>query len=175
MKQDTGLNLVADIGGPNARSALVKDASLGSNSPDFHNLIYMIQMSIFFSGVATLLQTISFGPVGAKLLIVQGTSFAFIPIMITIVAGKGVGAMAIVMCGVMVDGIFHASLAPFIGRIRFALPPLVTGLVVTMIGLTLVKVGIQYAAGVPAIGKPEYGSLQNWSVALACNSDNAWL
>ena len=43
--------------------------------------------------------------------------------------------------------------ALFIGKIRFALPPLVTGLVVTMIGLALVKVGIQYAAGgVPAIG-----------------------
>jgi uracil-xanthine permease len=54
-----------------------------------------------------------------------------------------------------------------IGKIRFALPPLVTGLVVLMIGLALVKVGIQYAAGgVPMIGKPEYGSLQNWSVAL---------
>uniref|UniRef100_UPI002B268A4D uracil-xanthine permease family protein n=1 Tax=Marinovum sp. TaxID=2024839 RepID=UPI002B268A4D len=46
-------------------------------------------------------------------------------------------------------------------------PPLVTGLVVTMIGLALVKVGIQYAAGgVPAIGTPEYGSLLNWSAAL---------
>ena len=45
-------------------------------------------------------------------------------------------------------------------RIRFALPPLVTGLVVMMIGLALVKVGIQYAAGgVPAMDKPEYGSL----------------
>jgi xanthine permease len=139
----------------------------GSNSPDFPNLIYMIQMSMFFAGIATLLQTISFGPVGAKLPIVQGTSFAFIPIMIPIVAGKGVDAMAIVMCGVMVGGIFHACLAPFIGRMRFALPPLVTGLVVTMIGLALVKVGIQYAAGgVPAIGKPEYGSLINWSMAL---------
>jgi xanthine permease len=139
----------------------------GSNSADFPNLIYMIQMSMFFAGVATLLQTISFGPVGAKLPIVQGTSFAFIPIMIPIVAGKGVDAMAIVMCGVMVGGIFHACLAPFIGRMRFALPPLVTGLVVTMIGLALVKVGIQYAAGgVPAIGKPEYGSLINWSMAL---------
>ena len=67
----------------------------------------------------------------------------------------------------MIGGLFHACLAPFIGKIRFALPPLVTGLVVMMIGLALVKVGIQYAAGgVPAIGKPEYGSLQNWSVAL---------
>lgn len=139
----------------------------GSNSPDFPSLIYMIQMSMLFAGIATLFQTIGFGPVGAKLPIVQGTSFAFIPIMIPLVAGKGVDAMGIVMCGVFAGGIFHACLAPFIGKIRFALPPLVTGLVVTMIGLALVKVGIQYAAGgVPAIGKPEYGSLQNWSVAL---------
>lgn len=139
----------------------------GSNSPDFFNLIYMIQMSILFAGIATLFQTIGFGPVGARLPIVQGTSFAFIPIMIPLVAGKGVDAMSILMGGVLVGGIFHACLAPFIGKIRFALPPLVTGLVVTMIGLALVKVGIQYAAGgVPAIGKPEYGSLLNWSVAL---------
>ncbi len=138
----------------------------GSNSPDFPNLIYMIQMSMLFAGVATLFQTIGLGPIGARLPIVQGTSFAFIPIMIPLVAGKGVDAMAVVMGGVIVGGIFHAMLAPFIGRIRFALPPLVTGLVVTMIGLALVKVGIQYAAGgVPAIGKPEYGSLLNWSVA----------
>lgn len=139
----------------------------GSGSPDFHNLIYMIQMSILFAGVATLLQTIGIGPVGARLPIVQGTSFAFIPIMIPLVAGKGVDGMAALMGGVLVGGLFHATLALFIGKIRFALPPLVTGLVVTMIGLALVKVGIQYAAGgVPAIGKPEYGSLQNWFVAL---------
>ena len=138
----------------------------GSNSPDFPNMIYMIQMSMFFAGVATLLQTIGFGPVGARLPIVQGTSFAFIPIMIPLVAGKGVDAIAVVMGGVVVGGIFHAILGTFIGKIRFALPPLVTGLVVTMIGLALVKVGIQYAAGgVPAIGKPEYGSLLNWSMA----------
>lgn len=139
----------------------------GSGSPDFPNLIYMIQMSILFAGVATLLQTIGVGPIGARLPIVQGTSFAFLPIMIPLVAGKGVDGMAALMGGVMVGGLFHAFLALFIGKIRFALPPLVTGLVVTMIGLALVKVGIQYAAGgVPAIGKPEYGSLQNWFVAL---------
>lgn len=138
----------------------------GSKSPDFPNLIYMIQMAILFAGIATLFQTIGFGPVGARLPVVQGTSFAFIPIMIPLVAGKGVDAMGILMGGVLIGGLFHACLALFIGRIRFALPPLVTGLVVTMIGLALVKVGIQYAAGgVPAIGKPEFGSLQNWFVA----------
>jgi xanthine permease len=139
----------------------------GSGSPDFPNLIYMLQMSMFFAGVATLLQTITFGPVGAKLPIVQGTSFAFIPIMIPLVAGKGVDAMAVVMGGVLVGGLFHASLGLVIGRIRFALPPLVTGLVVTMIGLALVRVGVQYAAGgVPAMGTEKFGNLQSWSVAL---------
>ena len=139
----------------------------GSNSPDFPNLIYMLQMSMFFAGVATLMQTITFGPVGARLPIVQGTSFAFIPIMIPLVAGKGVDAMAAVMGGILVGGLFHAALGTVIGRIRFALPPLVTGLVVTMIGLALVKVGIQYAAGgVPAIGTEKFGNLQSWSVAL---------
>ena len=139
----------------------------GSNSPEFPNLIYMIQMSMLFAGAATLIQTIGIGPVGARLPIVQGTSFAFLPIMIPLVAGKGVDAMAVITCGVLLGGLFQTCLAPFIGKIRFALPPLVTGLVVLMIGLALVKVGIQYSAGgVPAIGKPEYGSLQNWSVVL---------
>ncbi len=132
----------------------------------FPAMTYMIQMSMFFAGIATLIQTIGIGPVGAKLPIVQGTSFAFIPIMIPLVAGKGEEALAVVMGGVLVGGLFHAFLGLFIGKIRFALPPLVTGLVVTMIGLALVKVGIQYAAGgVPAIGTEEYGSLQNWTVA----------
>ncbi len=139
----------------------------GSNSPDFPQMIYMIQMAMLFAGVATLFQTIGVGQIGARLPVVQGTSFAFLPIMIPLVAGKGLDAMAAVMGGVIVGGIFHALLGTIIGRIRFALPPLVTGLVVLMIGLALVKVGIQYAAGgVPAMGEPEFGSLQNWFVAL---------
>ncbi|MHA6266984.1 uracil-xanthine permease family protein [Aliiroseovarius sp. CAU 1755] len=139
----------------------------GSNSPDFPELLYLIQMSMLFAGIATLLQTITLGPIGAALPIVQGTSFAFLPIMIPLVAGKGVDALAALFTGVIIGGIFHAIIGTFVGRLRFALPPLVTGLVVTMIGLALVKVGIQYAAGgVPAIGTPEYGSLLNWSAAL---------
>jgi xanthine permease len=139
----------------------------GSNSPDFPMMIYMMQMCMLLAGVTTLLQTISFGPVGARLPIVQGTSFAFIPIIVPLVAGKGIDAMAAVTGGILVGGILQACLAPFIGRLRFALPPLVTGLIVTMIGLSLLKIGIQYAAGgVPAIGTAEFGSLQNWGVAF---------
>ncbi|WP_299558408.1 nucleobase:cation symporter-2 family protein [uncultured Sulfitobacter sp.] len=133
----------------------------------FPDMTYLIQMSMLFAGIATLFQTIGFGPVGGRLPIVQGTSFAFIPIMIPLAAGKGVEALPALFGGVVIGGLFHTFIATFIGRIRFALPPLVTGLVVTMIGLALVKVGIQYAAGgVPAIDQPEYGSLLNWSAAL---------
>lgn len=139
----------------------------GSNSPDFPNMIYMMQMAMFFAGIATLFQTIGFGPIGARLPIVQGTSFAFLPVMIPLVAGKGVEALPILFSGVLIGGLFHALLGTVIGKIRFALPPLVTGLVVLMIGLSLVPIGIKYAAGgVPAMGKPEFGSLENWSVAL---------
>ena len=139
----------------------------GSNSPDFPMMLYMMQMCMLLAGVTTLLQTIGVGPIGARLPIVQGTSFAFIPILIPLVAGKGIDGMAAITGGILIGGLFQAALGPFIGRLRFALPPLVTGLIVTMIGLSLLKVGIQYAAGgVPAIGTPEYGTLQNWSVAL---------
>ncbi len=133
----------------------------------FPDMTYMIQMSMFFAGVATLFQTVGFGPVGGRLPIVQGTSFAFLPVMIPAVAGMGVAGLGGLMTGVMIGGLFHFSLGFFIGRFRFALPPLVTGLIVLMIGLALVKVGIQYAAGgVPKIGKPEFGTLAMWFPAL---------
>lgn len=165
----------------------------GSGSPDFPELLYLIQMSMLFAGIATLFQTIGAGPVGARLPIVQGTSFAFLPIMIPLVAGKGVDGLAALFTGVIIGGIFHAFIGTFIGKIRFALPPLVTGLIVTMIGLALVRVGIQYAAGgvpdadahaleqakalimrevdgVSGLNMSEtplsYGSLLNWSAAL---------
>ncbi|HBD23989.1 MAG TPA: uracil permease [Oceanospirillaceae bacterium] len=139
----------------------------GSGSPDFPTMIYMIQMCMLFAGVATLIQAIGMGPIGARLPIVQGTSFAFLPVMIPAVAGAGVAGLGGLMTGIFIGGIFHFILGLFIGRIRFALPPLVTGLIVLMIGLALVKVGVQYAAGgVPLIGKPAFGSMAMWGPAL---------
>ncbi|HMO06919.1 MAG TPA: nucleobase:cation symporter-2 family protein [Paracoccaceae bacterium] len=152
----------------------------------FPDMTYMIQMSMLFAGIATLFQTIGMGPVGARLPIVQGTSFAFVPIMIPAVAGLGTAGLGGLMTGVILGGIFHFFLGFIVGRIRYALPPLVTGLIVLMIGLALVKVGIQYAAGgVPALeagmraiaearaaGTPvdwstiKFGSFSQWLPAL---------
>ena len=133
----------------------------------FPDMTYMIQMSMLFAGIATLFQTIGFGKVGARLPIVQGTSFAFVPVMIPAVAGLGTAGLAGLMTGVFLGGIFHFCLGFIVGRIRYALPPLVTGTIVLMIGLALIKVGIQYAAGgVPKIGTEAYGSLAMWTPAL---------
>lgn len=141
-------------------------AGFGFGSPDPSELIYMIQMSMVFAGIATLIQTIGVGPAGARLPMVQGTSFAFLPVMIPIVAGHGVAAMAQLTTAALFGGLFHTALSFFVGRIRFALPPMVTGLVVLMIGMSLMRIGVQYAAGgVPAQGTPAYGAGESWLLA----------
>lgn len=133
----------------------------------FPDMNYMIQMSMLFAGIATLFQTIGMGPVGARLPIVQGTSFAFVPIMIPAVSGLGTAGLTGLMTGVVIGGMFHFCIGFVVGKIRYALPPLVTGLIVLMIGLALVKVGIQYAAGgVPKMGTPDFGTLAMWTPAL---------
>lgn len=130
-------------------------------------MTYLIQVSMLFAGIATLLQSLGAGPVGARLPIVHGTSFAFIPIMVPLVAGKGVDGMAMLTGGVLAGGLFHVALGAVIGRIRFAFPQLVTGTVVLMIGLTLLPVGIQYAAGGAVLaGTDDFGNWQSWSMAL---------
>lgn len=141
-------------------------AGFGFGSPDPSALIYMIQMSMLFAGIATLLQTVGVGPIGARLPLVQGTSFAYIPVMIPIVAGRGVEAMAALTTAALIGGVVHGLLSMFVGRVRFALPPLITGLVVLMIGLSLMRIGVQYSAGgVPAIGTPAFGAGQSWLLA----------
>jgi len=141
-------------------------AGIGFGSADPSALIYMIQAAMLFAGVATLLQTVGLGPIGARLPLVQGTSFAFISVMIPIVAGKGVEGMAALTTAAFLAGLLHAGLSRVVGPIRFALPPLVTGLVVLMIGLSLVRVGVEYAAGgVPLRGLPAYGAGASWFLA----------
>ncbi|WP_319773835.1 nucleobase:cation symporter-2 family protein [Breoghania sp.] len=136
-------------------------AGYAFGSPD---MVYLVQMAMVFSGIATLIQTITIGPIGARLPVVQGTSFAFIPVMIPVVKTAG---MAALFGSVIIGGIFHFLLGTVIGRFRNALPPLVTGIVVISIGLALIPVGIQYAAGgVPLMGKPEFGTFQHWGLAI---------
>ena len=129
--------------------------------------VFMIQMAVLFAGLATLMQTVGLGKVGARLPVMQGTSFAFVPVMIPIAKASGVAA---VLGGAIVGGVFHFLVGMFvIGRVRKYLPPLITGLIVLSIGVALIPVGVQYAAGgVWAMNnKPEiFGTLTNWTMAL---------
>ena len=128
--------------------------------------IYLIQMAMLFAGVATIFQTLGFGPVGARMPIMQGTSFAFVGVLAGISATQGL-SVALTAC--IIGGLIHFALGSVIGRIRFLFPPLVTGLVILAIGLYLIPVGIKYAAGGAAdfqMAAESFGSLKHWTVAL---------
>lgn len=128
--------------------------------------VYLIQMAMLFAGVATLFQTVGFGPVGARLPIMQGTSFAFVGVLAGIAATLGLN-VALSAC--IVAGVIHFCLGAVIQHLRWLFPPLVTGLVILAIGLYLIPVAIKYAAGGAATFQMEaesFGSLMHWSVAL---------
>lgn len=128
--------------------------------------IYLIQMAMLFAGIATLFQTIGIGPIGARLPIMQGTSFAFVGVLAGIAATMGLG-VALTAC--IIGGAIHFVLGAFIKNLRFLFPPLVTGLVILAIGLYLIPVAIKYAAGGAAdfqMAAESFGSLKHWSVAL---------
>ncbi len=128
--------------------------------------IYLIQMAMLFAGIATLFQTVGFGPVGARLPIMQGTSFAFVGVLAGVAATQGL-SVALTAC--VIGGLFHFSLGTVIQRIRWLFPPLVTGLVILSIGLYLMPTAIKYAAGGAAdfqMAAESFGSLKHWSVAL---------
>jgi len=137
--------------------------------------IFLIQMALFAAGVATIIQTVGFGKVGSRLPIIQGTSFAFIPIMLPFKA-FGLGA---IFTAAFIGGIFQIWIGRMLNPIRHMFPPLVTGIVVLMIGISLLKVGFKYAGGGVWLmnNKPEI--FANWEhlliagtvliTALLCN------
>ncbi|MEH6832366.1 uracil-xanthine permease family protein [Sulfitobacter sp.] len=129
--------------------------------------VYLIQMAMLFAGIATLFQTVGFGPIGARLPIMQGTSFAFVGVLAGIAATQGL-SVALTAC--IIGGVIHFFLGSVIQHLRFLFPPLVTGLVILAIGLYLIPVAIKYAAGGAAPFQMEaesFGSLMHWSVALS--------
>jgi xanthine permease XanP len=126
---------------------------------------FILSMSLVVSGIATFIQAKKIGPVGSGLLSVQGTSFAFLgPIIAAGLAVKGAGGTAEDALG-LIFGLcfFGAFVEIFISRFLHlankVITPLVTGVVVTLIGLTLINVGItSMGGGVPAQNNETFGS-----------------
>ena len=135
-------------------------------SPRDTNLI--VSMSLVISGIATFVQCRRFGPFGAGLLIVQGTSFNFVGPLIAggalmVKSGTPVEAVMAAIFGVVMAGSFVemgvSRVLPFVKRL---ITPLVTGIVVLMIGLTLIKVGlISMGGGFAALGNGTFANGEN--------------
>jgi len=121
---------------------------------------FMIQAAMFVAGVATLLQSLGFGPIGARLPIVMGTSFGFVPVLIPIAIGMGLpAALGAALCG----GVAMALVGLFLPRFRFLFPPVVTGTFVIMLGILLMPVGLAYAGG--GFGAADFGAAHHIGLA----------
>lgn len=136
---------------------------------------FLVSMALFASGISTFIQCRKIGPIGAKLLCIQGTSFSFIsPIIaaamaIPISEGQDVGPRLAIIFGCTIAA---APIEMIISRtfkyLRNVITPLVSGIVVSLIGLSLVKVGITACGGgFGAMANKTFGSWQNILVAAA--------
>ncbi|MDR5891251.1 uracil-xanthine permease family protein [Halomonas mongoliensis] len=123
--------------------------------------IFLIQVALFVAGVSTLIQTIGVGPVGARLPIVQGTSFGFLPVALPLANAFGLAA---VLGASFIAGLLQIVLGAFLKKIRHWFSPVVTGIVVLLIGITLMPVGLNYAAG--GVGSDDFASPTNLLLAL---------
>lgn len=121
---------------------------------------FIVQMALLVAGIATIVQVYSIGPVGAKLPIVMGTSAIFVAPLIDIGATFGIAA---IFGAIIVAAPVEVVIGYFYDDLERLFPPLVTGIVVMLVGLTLIPVAIDYSAGGP--GAEDFGALYNLGLA----------
>jgi len=120
----------------------------------------LVNAAMLISGVVTIIQCRGVGPIGIRLPCVMGTSFTFVGVSIAIGFEHGVPGIlgsALVASLVMIIGSF------FMPMIRKFFPPIVTGTVVTLIGLSLIPVAVDWFAG-GQVGQGNYASLPNLAI-----------
>lgn len=126
------------------------------------DIALLITSCLFMGGLATLLQTIGIPFFGSKLPLVQGVSFAGVATMIAIVTGGG--GITGVFGSVLAAGVIGLIITPFFAQIVRFFPPVVTGVVITTIGLTLMPVAASWTMGGDSSAK-NYGDPANIGLA----------
>ncbi|MBV4532979.1 nucleobase:cation symporter-2 family protein [Pseudomonas farsensis] len=124
----------------------------------------LIAASLFAGGLATLLQTLGLPFFGCQLPLVQGVSFAGVATMGAIISSEGGGGLQGVLGAVMAASLIGFLITPVFSRITKFFPPLVTGIVITTIGLTLMPVAARWVMGGNS-ASPEFGSVANIGLA----------
>jgi xanthine permease XanP len=145
----------------------------GALGVDPANTAIILGMSLAISGIATFIQARTIGPIGTGLLSIQGTSFSFVGPIITVglgslESGKTMEDTLGLIFGLCFFGAFvQIIISRFLSIAQKIITPLVTGIVVTLIGTTLIKVGItDMAGGFAAIDNGTFGSPTNWSISV---------
>ena len=122
---------------------------------------YLVSVDIFMCGVATFLQVYKGKFTGIGLPVVLGCTFTAVAPMIAIGNSSGLPTM---YGAIFVSGLVVVGIAPFFAKVAKLFPPVVTGSVVTIIGITLVPVAMNYIAG--GQGSKDFGNPKN--IVLAC-------
>lgn len=122
---------------------------------------YLVSCALFAAGIATFIQAKGIGPVGARVACVMGTDFTFVGPSIAV--GFAFGLPGIFGATIM-GSFIEIFLSRFLKPLQKFFPPIVTGTVVMLIGLTLLPVSMDWAAG--GFGAADYGSLKNVSLAV---------
>jgi xanthine permease len=137
----------------------------------------LINADLFACGIATLIQSIGFPGVGIRLPVMMGVTFASVAPMLAMANSPEIGLLGI-YGAVIVAGVFGFIVAPFVSRLLPLVPPVVTGTIIIVIGVSLMRVGINWAGGgLPTLGRlvdgqlgqfdnPGYGALDGLGIAL---------
>lgn len=136
---------------------LIVGPAIGLNA---QQLAYLISIDLFTCGIATLLQVFGGKHFGIRLPVILGCTFTAVGPMISI--GKLQGITSI-YGAIIASGIIVMLLSQFMSKILRFFPPVVTGSVVSIIGVSLIPVAMNNAAG--GQGSPDFGSLQNLLLA----------
>jgi uric acid transporter len=141
------------------------------------DVAFLISADLFACGLATLIQSVGFPGVGIRLPVMMGVTFASVGPMLSMAAAPDVGLLGIYGAVISAGG-FAVLVAPFMGRLLPLFPPVVTGTIILVIGITLMRVGINWAGGgLPTLTKvvdgaagafpnPNYGQLEGLGIAL---------
>ncbi|NIE76470.1 purine permease [Pantoea sp. Tr-811] len=156
-----GLQHVLTMYGGIVAVPLILGQAAGLNGAEIGMLI---AASLFAGGLATLLQTLGIPFFGCQLPLVQGVSFAGVATMGAILSSEGGGGLPGVLGAVMAASLIGFLITPVFSRITKFFPPLVTGIVITTIGLTLMPVAARWVMGGNS-ASPEFGSVANIGLA----------
>jgi uric acid transporter len=115
---------------------------------------FLITCDLLACGIASLLQSVGVWRFGIRLPVIMGVTFAAVGPMVAIGSDPSLSLLGI-YGATIVAGIFTILMAPFVSRLLPLFPPVVTGTIITVIGISLVGVGINWAGG--GVGNPQYG------------------